>query len=138
MTIAHPYQSTLYLLTTGLLMVLTLSHPSQLYAQNFQITLDAADDATLYESSKGNIANSKGQYIFIGKTNNGDLRRSLIRFNLGTEIPSDATIDSVFLFLSMNKTQNAVQDVRIYPVLGAWAEGSSDASANEGKGISAT
>ena len=113
-------------------------HPSKLCAQNFEITLDAADDATLYESSQGNIANSKGQYIFIGKTNNGDLRRTLIRFNLSTEIPSDATIDSVFLIINMNKTQNAAQNLRIYPVLGAWAEGSSDASANEGKGTSAT
>ena len=136
--ITHPYQSTLYLLTCVLFMALTMLHPSQLHAQNFQITLDAADDATLYESSQGNIANSKGQYIFIGKTNNGDLRRTLIRFNLSTEIPSDATIDSVFLSLSMNKTQNAAQDLRIYPVLGAWEEGSSDASANEGKGTSAT
>ena len=119
-------------------MVLTIFNPFKLCAQNFDIILNATDDATLYESSQGNIANSKGQYIFIGKTNNGDLRRTLIRFNLGTEIPSDATIDSVFLSLSMNKTQNAAQDLRIYPVLGAWAEGSSDASANEGKGTSAT
>ena len=119
-------------------MVLTIFNPSKLWAQNFDIILNATDDATLYESSQGNIANSKGQYIFIGKTNNGDLRRTLIRFNLGTEIPSDATIDSVFLSLSMNKTQSAAQDLRIYPVLGAWAEGSSDASANEGKGTSAT
>jgi hypothetical protein len=119
-------------------MGITMLHPSQLYAQNFEITLDAADDATLYESSQGNIANSKGQYIFIGKTNNGDLRRSLLRFDLGTEIPADAIIDSVLLLISMNKTQNAAQDLRIYPVLGAWFEGSSDASANEGKGTSAT
>ena len=119
-------------------MVFTIFNPSKLCAQNFDIILNATDDVTLYESSQGNIANSKGQYIFIGKTNNGDLRRTLIRFNLGTEIPSDATIDSVFLSLSMNKTQNAAQDLRIYPVLGAWAEGSSDASANEGKGTSAT
>jgi hypothetical protein len=100
-------------------MVLTIFNPSKLCAQNFDIILNATDDATLYESSQGNIANSKGQYIFIDKTNNGDLCLTLIRFNLGTEIPSDATIDSVFLSLSMNKTQNAAQDLRIYPVLGA-------------------
>ena len=138
MNIPRPHKSTLNLLTCTLFMVLTMLLPSKLCAQNFVVTLDAVDDATLYESSQGNIANSKGQYIFIGKTNNGDLRRTLIRFNLSTEIPSDATIDSVFLYLSMNKTQNAAQDLKIYPVLGAWAEGTSDASSNEGKGTSAT
>ncbi len=120
------------------MMVFFITCGPALYAQSFEIILDVADDATLYESSQGNIANSKGQYLFIGKTNNGELRRSLIRLDLGTEIPTDATIDSVLLLLSMNKTQNAAQDLRIYPVLGAWSEGSSDASANEGKGTSAT
>jgi len=137
---SHPYlyQKSRYLLTVTLLTILTMLNSFRIQAQNFNVILSLDQDATLYESNEGNIANSKGQYLFIGKTNNGDLRRALIRFNLSTEIPSDATIDSVFLSLSMNKTQNAAQDLRIYPVLGAWAEGTSDASSNEGKGTSAT
>jgi len=120
------------------MMVFFITIGPALYAQNFEISLDVADDATLYESSQGDIANSKGQYIFIGMTNNGDLRRSLIRFDLGTEIPSNATIDSVLFLINMNKTRNTAQELLAYPVLGAWSEGSSDASANEGQGTSAT
>ena len=38
----------------------------------------------------------------------------------------------------MNKTRNPEQNLLVYPVLGAWSEGSSDASANEGQGTTAT
>ena len=99
-------------------MVFFITIGPALYAQGTEISLDVADDATLYESSQGDIANGKGQYIFIGMTNNGDLRRSLIRFDLGTEIPSNATIDSVLFLINMNKTRNTAQELLAYPVLG--------------------
>lgn len=111
---------------------------TSIYAQQSDVFLNIDQDAVLYEISDGSLANSKGEYLFVGKDSEGDIKRSLLRIDLGDEIPLDATIDSAFLFISLNKTRNDEQPLYGYQVLSRWIEGSSNASANEGKGTSVT
>ncbi|MBU93967.1 MAG: hypothetical protein CL669_00005, partial [Balneola sp.] len=62
-------------------------------------------------------------------TTNRNIRRSIIGFSLDTEIPSGATIDSVF-FIKINEAQN----IQIYSILEIWSERSSNASAHKVSG----
>lgn len=109
-----------------------------LLAQQSNVFLNIDQDAVLYETADGSRGNSLGEYLFVGKDGEGDIKRSLLRVDLGEELPSDATIDSVFLLISLNKTRNDEQPLRGYQVLARWIEGSSNAAANEGKGTDAS
>jgi hypothetical protein len=111
---------------------------TNIYSQQSDVFLNIDQDAVLYEISDGSLANSKGEYLFVGKDSEGDIKRSLLRVDLGDEIPLEATIDSAFLFISLNKTRNDEQPIYSYQILKRWMEGSSNASANEGKGTSVT
>jgi hypothetical protein len=100
------------------------------------IALPAAADNTLFEDFFGGYSNGAGDYFFAGRTNGGDIRRGLIRFDLSA-IPADATINSVSLRLHMSRTVTGGQNVGLHRLLASWGEGASNAEAQEGGGIDA-
>ena len=69
------------------------------HAQQTTVSLTAVADNTMYSES-GNVSNGAGTFCFTGRTNNGDIRRALVRFDLSS-IPAGSTIDSVSLALTM-------------------------------------
>jgi|AntRauTorcE11897_2_1112592.scaffolds.fasta_scaffold00580_11 hypothetical protein len=103
-----------------------------LNAQNVA-ELSASKNNTLYESAEGDLSNGKGVYIFSGTTATGDIRRTLLQFDL-SEIPQGAKIESVELLLEMNKTISGPMSMSLHEVLTAWGEGASDAGGEEGGG----
>jgi len=98
--------------------------------------LSANKNNTLYESSEGSLSNGKGDHIFTGVTNNGDIRRALLSFDL-TEIPSGSQIESVELRLVMNRSISGDATNTLHEVLTDWGEGSSNAGGQEGGGTDA-
>lgn len=99
--------------------------------------LPASADNTLYESPAGLLSNGAGEWCFAGRTNQGVLRRGLLRFDL-SGIPSNATITSVTLRLTNDAGQPITVNVSIHRATASWGEGSSDAEGNEGGGTAAT
>ena len=105
-----------------------------LFAQQ-TVSLTPAKDNTIY-GNDASLSNGSGDYLFVGNTNNGHARRTLIAFDL-TELPSDATIESVVLKMDMNKSRAGEHQLSLYRLTRDWGEGSSDASGSEGSGTSA-
>jgi hypothetical protein len=93
-------------------------------------------DNTLFQDPEGTSSNGAGEYLFTGNTNNGQVRRALVQFNLRV-IPEDAQIQSAALSLTMNKTVAGPTPVTVHRVSRDWGEGASDAAGEEGRGTSA-
>lgn len=102
------------------------------------LTIGAAKDNTLYESSGGLLSNGKGVRFFSGKTGQDLIRRGLIEFDVAASVPSDATITGVRLRLRMSKTITDARLIRLHRVLAEWGEGTSNAPAEEGQGAAST
>ena len=60
-------------------------------ARGDTLTVGAAADNTMYNEA-GNQSNGAGNSFFAGRTDNSELRRALIRFDL-TAIPVDSTVN---------------------------------------------
>ncbi|CAI8270544.1 MAG: Uncharacterised protein [Flavobacteriia bacterium] len=101
-------------------------------------TLMPAQDNTLYESASGNLSNGAGPFFFSGVTNQGQLRRGLIHFDLqGLALPMGGVIDSVQVKLWCDKNSSVV-DLSLHRADQLWGEGSSATSTQHGKGTAAT
>lgn len=115
-----------------LLFVILLS--SQNAAAQLKVDIDAKKDNTLYEDASGAFSNGVGEYFFVGKTKQDQIRRGLIAFDLAGKIPAGTVIDSVKLRLVMTKTIAGAQPMQLHRILGDWGEGLSDAGGSEGTG----
>ena len=94
-------------------------------------------DAALYEDSAGTIGNGTGQYLFAGRTNQGQnsVRRGLIRFDLQS-IPDGAVVNSVALTLNASRI-NDPSVVSLHRLTSDWTEGPTDPPSSEGQGAAA-
>lgn len=97
------------------------------------VVLDADRDNTLYESPTGALSNGAGDHFFAGVTVMGEIRRGVIRFDVGA-IPQGSTIDSVTLTLNMSRTLGGSSVVRLHRIQRDWGEGNSNAAGEEGGG----
>jgi hypothetical protein len=103
-----------------------------------QVTIIASKDNTLYQDVNGALSNGAGEYLFVGSTIQGSIRRAIIAFDIAGNIPQTAVITSVTLTLTMSRTIAGAQQISLYSVLADWGEGTSDAGGNEGSGAPAT
>lgn len=102
-----------------------------------QVALNPSKDTTLYESSTGAFSNALGAHFFAGRTNQGELRRGLIAFDL-TVIPAGSTINSVRLDL-YNDRGSGSNAFTLHRMLQDWGEGTSNAgNASDGQGVAPT
>lgn len=101
------------------------------------LTLAPSADNTLYESTSGNISNGKGTHIFAGKTKNGAIRRSLLKFDISGNLPPGATITEISLSLTMDQTIAGPQPASLHVLNRNWGEGSSTADGEGGSGTTA-
>jgi hypothetical protein len=97
-------------------------------------TLDAVLDNTLYEDEFGSLSNGSGQYCFSGTTLTGRIRRCLMSFRVGDQIPPGAVITDVKLVLNMSRTISGSSRVNLHKVTKNWGEGGSFAPGEEGSG----
>jgi hypothetical protein len=102
------------------------------------VTLNPVADTTLYENS-GAESNGVGEFLFVGRTAQPGTprRRALLRFDLSS-IPADAVVQSASLRMTMSRTITGDIAVGLHRASGAWGEGTSNASAQEGQGAPAT
>jgi len=108
---------------------------SNVYAET--VILTPSKDNSLYESADGSLSNGKGDFLFAGKTRNGDIRRALLAFPITDSIPTGATINSVSLTLHLSKSVSSGESLSLHRMTRDWGEGNSNASGQEGGGTAA-
>jgi len=104
-----------------------------------QVTISPTKDNTLYFSPSGTLSNGAGAFFFVGKDFNGDTKRAVLAFDIATNVPAQATIDSVKLTLNMSRTKpgGGSPPISMHRLTKDWGEGGSDAPVNEGQGTTA-
>lgn len=100
------------------------------------VTLTADRDNTIYSESN-NTSNGAGQNIFAGVTNRSAIRRALLHFDLSS-VPAGSVISSATLTLFADRLAGNSQGIAVHKLTNNWGEGTSDATANEGSGATAT
>jgi spore coat protein A len=96
------------------------------------VVIVADRDATIY-SEADDKANGSGSRLFAGRTDNADLRRCLVHFDLAAAgIPDGSTVTAASLRLYMSRTQAGNTGVSLRPLTTDWGEGPSDPSGQEG------
>lgn len=102
------------------------------------LLLTAQRDNTIYDNNN-NLANGSGNHIIAGRTNQGQLRRALLYFDLDSLrglVADTGRIRSVVLRLQANKG-NGSQSFDLYALTTPWGEGSESANSSPGRGTSA-
>ena len=102
------------------------------------VTLTPTADNTLYQDNTGSLSNGAGQHFFAGTNSGGKVRRGLLRFDVASSIPQDATITSVTLLLHVSRAAGGASMVAMHRTLSDWGEGTTDADGAEGGGGPAT
>ena len=102
------------------------------------VSLHPIKDNTLYQEN-GTFSNGAGSWFIAGRNNDGtgNIRRALIQFDLSS-IPSSATINAITLTMVNDRGNSGTQTISLYRLTAAWGEGTSNASADPGKGVAAT
>src|SRR5438034_2532406 len=105
------------------------------------ISINPIKDNTLYEFVvvDGDRSNGVGDHFFAGKTDQAEIRRGVLAFDIAGRIPAGSTITSASLSMNMSRTLlNTARTIELHKLLADWGEGTSDASGNEGQGTAAT
>lgn len=99
------------------------------------VVVGAAKDNTVY-AEDSTLSNGAGEHVFAGTNGAGNPRRAFMAFDIAAAVPAGATVDSVFLTLTLSQTSAGagVQPVSLHRVLADWGEGTTDAPGNEGGG----
>ncbi|MDA0797899.1 MAG: DNRLRE domain-containing protein [Chloroflexi bacterium] len=96
------------------------------------VDLMPSQDTTIYDDPT--LANGAGEWLFVGATRRGALRRALVAFDVASAIPAGATVNGVTLTLTVSQTTAGDEPVALHRVLTHWSAGTADAEFNEGKG----
>ncbi len=101
-----------------------------------EVVLVPVKDNVLFFSETGALSSGVGSSLYIGRTNTAGVRRSLMAFDVSSEIPVGATIESAALTLELAQTNTGAQSATLHRVLADWGEGTSNSSG--GRGADAT
>ena len=106
------------------------------------VTLSPSKDNTLYETLDGSQSNGAGSYMFAGRTDptrSNRIMRSVMAFDIASEVPAGSMIQSVTLTLQMSRTQVAdPMPFVLHRLTSDWGEGTSNANGQEGAGKAPT
>ena len=103
-------------------------------ASAVEIELIPVADNTMFQEDS-TVSNGAGPQFYCGRTNDGLLRRALIRFDF-TEIPAGAQIEDVSLRLTLWRAR-LTSDVTMHRVLADWGEAGSNSGSPGGYGAPA-
>ena len=90
-------------------------------------------------AADGDRSNALGDHFFTGETAMGELRRSVLAFDVAGNVPAGSTITGVTLTLNMSRTPSSTaRTTELHKLIADWGEGTSQASGEEGMGAPAT
>lgn len=94
----------------------------------------AGRDNTLYENASGDYSNGSGPYLFAGTTAMFVRQRGVLWFDVGSAVPSGATVTGARLSLHMSRTITSTEVVSVHRILADWGEGGSSTGPGVGPG----
>jgi hypothetical protein len=113
--------------------------PSSVVAQLANINPIKDNTLYQYDPAEGDVSNALGNHFFAGETGMGELRRGVLAFDIGGNIPAGSTILGVTLSLNVSRTGlDDARNVELHKMLADWGEGTSVAPGEEGTGAPAT
>lgn len=105
------------------------------HAAGDTVVLSPIQDTTLLQNGGGFVSNGSGAHFFVGRTDDGFIRRGMIMFDIAGSVPAGAIIDSVTLRLRMTRTPAGAETITLHPATADWGQGSSNAgSSSDGSG----
>ena len=124
----------------ALILAAVLGGVAPTLASGTTININPSKDNTLYEfvAVDGDRSNALGVHLFAGKTDEAEIRRGLLAFDIAGSIPPGSTITSVSLTMNMSRTISDTRTVELHVLLADWGEGTSNADSQEGMGAPAT
>ena len=105
------------------------------YSQT-QFSLPVLKDNTIF-SEDVNLSLGAGTSIFMGRTNLGDNRRALIKFDFSS-IPAGSIVTDASISMTATNGKGGSRSIDIHALTKDWGEGSSNNSSNPGQGGTAT
>jgi hypothetical protein len=132
------FKKMIYLSSVLICLIFGMNRNQELKAAD-TVRVSPVMDNTLYEDAGGNISNSRGAYMFSGKSAAGLIRRAVINFQLIEFVPPCSKILSVTLRLHASGSgTNAGKTIQLRKLNNYCGEGSSDAPGNEENGTAST
>lgn len=97
------------------------------------LALTPTRDNTLFQDAGGDLSSGAGPALFAGNNGLGLARRALLFFDVASQVPSGARIDSVVLTLQVSNAPNDIlRQITLHRVLADWGEGASMATGGAG------
>jgi hypothetical protein len=113
------------------------SGPSAPVIVHRTVVLTPSKDNTLFESADGSLSNGAGPHLFTGRTATNARRRTLLAFNVTSQIPPGSTVTRVALRLGVSTARSNTPPV-LHRLTADWGEGTSDAGfSRDGTGTQA-
>lgn len=105
---------------------------------NDMVSITCTKDNTIIQSATGVLSNALN-FLTAGRTNQDgtgavslSIRRALVYFDIASNVPANATIDSVRLSMYFSKTSGIGTAVDLHRVQKDWGEGTSTQSGGQG------
>ena len=122
-------------LTMGMLLAAGVSAR----AQADEVVLTPVRDGTIgtqYDFVQDNLCSNAGAFLFAGQTFFAGPRRALLAFDIASNIPAGATVESVELTLNVSMVPNAggAIDFGLHRLNADWGEGTSNSDGQSGGG----
>jgi hypothetical protein len=112
----------------GALLVLSLMSMTSDEIRADTVVIPVFGDTTLSEAAPGNNMGGNTQ-ILAGTDGLGRSRRGLLAFDVASDLPAGAIIQSAALYLTVTSANPAAGDFSLHRVLAAWGEGAGNGSA---------
>ncbi len=94
------------------------------------VTLVPSQDTTLYENYSDS-GNGTGEWFFAGLTNTGQIRRSLVQFDL-SGLPPGTLVQSASFKATLSLSNGSNPTVALHKVTESWTEGGTNSAGPEG------
>lgn len=131
----HPVRALRQLFLPAITLAIALGFSTQAAV----VILSPGKDNTLYENA--NLSNGAGSYLFAGRSGGSGgslILRSLVYFDVASQVPAGATIDAVALTLTANTPKGNSSTVELHRSQADWGEGTSVAGSGGAGGAPAT
>lgn len=107
-------------------------------SQTQTLQLSATQDNTLYQDASGSLSNGAGQFLFVGTSGTGAVRRALLQFDISGIPPKSRVVDVQLDLVASRSTAGVPMPASLHRVTTPWGEGTSIGLGGEGGGGPAT
>ena len=90
------------------------------------VVLTPSKDNTLFQTTDGSISNGAGPHVFVGMTQGNSKRRTLLAFDVASQIPPGSTVTRVALRVRVSAARSNAP-AALHRLTADWGQGASNA-----------